>query len=103
MNRGPMPVYLAPISLRLTTLRTWRDLQRLLAAYPDPQKGWQGHLRVQQVPIGPKPAREGIALRVTQYEDPPDDDLPWKLEVQFAAGETGECTVRLLTALGVVW
>lgn len=69
MNRGPMPAHLAPISLRLASLRTWRDPQRFLAAYPDTQKSWRGYLRVQEVLLGPKPPREGIALRVTQYED----------------------------------
>lgn len=58
---------------------------------------------MQEAPLGSQPPREGIALRVTQYEDAPDDDLPWKLEVQLVSGETGECTVRRLKALGVVW
>ena len=98
-----MPAYLAPISLRLASLRTWRDLQRLLAAYSDPQKSWRGHLRVQEVVLGPKVPREGIALRVTQYEASPDDDLPLKIEVQFDSGETCELIVQQLKALGIVW
>jgi hypothetical protein len=103
MNRGPMPAYLAPISLRLPTLRTWRDLQRLLAAYPDPHKGWRGHLQVQEIVLDPKTPRKGIALRVTQYDDVPDDDLPLKIEVQLASGGRCELAVQHLQVLGVVW
>lgn len=102
MNRGPMPA-LAPISLRLTRLRTWRDLQRLLAAYPETQKSWRGYLRVQEVLLGPQPPREGIALRVTQYEAAPDDDLPLKLLVRLENGDECELDVQRLQALGVIW
>lgn len=103
MNRGPMPAYLAPISLRLTSLRSWRDLQRFLATYADPAKSWRGHLRVQEVVLGPKPPREGIALGVTQYEEAPNDALPLKLEVQLESGETCELAVEHLKALSIVW
>lgn len=103
MNRGPMPAYLAPISLRLPTLRTWRDLQRLLAIYPDPQKSWRGHLRVQEVPLGSKTPREGIALEVTQFEEAPDDDLPLSVLVRLEHGQETAIAVQHLKALGVVW
>ena len=98
-----MPAYLAPISLRLTSLRTWRDLQRLLATYSDLEKSWRGHLLVQEIVLGPKPPREGIALGVTQYEEAPNDDLPLKLEVQLEQGEQCEIAVQYLKALGIVW
>lgn len=103
MNQGPMPAYLAPISLRLNSLRSWRDLQRFLATYSDPAKSWRGHLHVQEIVLGPKTPREGIALRVTQYEEEPNDDLPLKLEVQLEPGQTCELAVEHLKALRVVW
>ena len=103
MNQGPMPAYLAPIFLRLTSLRSWRDLQRFLATYSDPAKNWRGHLRVQEIVLGRKTPREGIALRVTQYEEAPNDDLPLKVEIQRESGETDELAVEHLKALSVVW
>lgn len=103
MNRGPMPAHLAPISLRLVSLRSWRDLQRLLAAYPETQKSWRGYLRVQEIVLGPKAPQEGIALRVTQYEAPPNDDLPLKVLVRLETGEECELAVQQLQALGVTW
>lgn len=103
MNQGPMPAYLAPISLRLTSLRTWRDLQRFLATYSDPAKSWRGHLRVQEIVLGPKRPREGIALGVTQYEEAPNDDLPVRILVRLETGEECTIAVQQLQALGVVW
>lgn len=103
MNRGPMPAHLAPISLRLTRLGTWRDLQRLLAAYPETQKSWRGYLRVQEIVLGPHPPRQGIALRVTQYEEAPNEDLPLKVLVRLETGEECELAVQQLQALGVTW
>jgi len=99
MNRGPMPAYLAAISLRVASLRTWRDLQRFLAAYSDAEHSWRGHLRVREITLGPKTPREGLALQVTQY----DDDLPLRLLVRLEDGQDGDIAVQQLQAVGVVW
>lgn len=98
-----MPAYLAPISLRLTSLRTWRDFQRLLATSSDPATSWRGHLRVLESVLGPQPPREGIALGVTQYEEAPNDNLPVRILVRLETGEECAIAVQHLQALGVVW
>ena len=103
MNRGPMPAYLEPISQRLLTLRNWRDLQRLLAAYPHQERSWRGHLRVRGTLSGQQKFFEGMALEVSSYEAAPNDDFPLTLLVRLDTGQEREVEVKHLQALGVVW
>ena len=103
MSSGPMPTYLAPISQRLPTLGNWRDLQRLLAAYPHQERSWRGHLRVRGTLSGQQTFFEGIALEVSTYEAAPNDDFPLTLLVRLENGQEREVEVKHLQALGVVW
>jgi hypothetical protein len=103
VSNGPMPSFLEPIARRLSGLKSWRDLQRLLAAYPDQDRGWQGHLWVRGTIPGRNALWEGIALEVVHYEADPNEDLPLTVLVRRADGQEHEFAVRQLQALAVVW
>lgn len=103
MSHGPMPSYLEPIAQRLLTLRSWRDLQRQLAAYPTPERNWRGHLRVRWVLPDQHTPGEGIALEVSAYEAAPNDDFPLTVLVRLDDGQERELGVKHLQAIGVVW
>ena len=103
MSNGPMPAFLEPIVGRLHSLKSWRDFQRLLATYPDQDRGWRGHLWVRGMLPGRDGPWDGIALEVGRYEEEPNEDLPLTVLVRRADGREHEFAVSQLQALAVVW
>jgi hypothetical protein len=103
MSYGTMPAFLEPISLRLSTIRGWRDFQRFLAASPDQEQGWRRHLRVRVSLPDRKTPVESLALEVADDEANPEDDLPRSVFVLLDDGTERACAVRDLEAIGVVW